>query len=179
MAKQEIPHYERICKARKSSLFSRATVSLWKGDDHFLLITSNFFVERYKRFYFRDIQGISLTPRKMWPYRLAALGLMSLLPITPVIYVFTQDVPDAARFGFAITAGVIFLIFFILFLVTLAKGRTCRCCFLTAVQIEEIGAIDRFHVAEKHLPAIQSLVATAQAEAVSDNQPLGGETAST
>ncbi len=173
--KSAAPDYQQICKGKKRSFLWRQTCTLWKGRDHFLLVTNNLLVERYQRFYFRDIQGISVLPRKSWPYQLAGLLLFGTLPMAPVVFLFRDDVPESARYGFMIVAGVIFLLFFILFLVMLAKGRTCLCRFHTAVQTEEIGAINRLHVAEQHLPGIRNFIEAAQLDGQPQNQ--GGETA--
>jgi hypothetical protein len=57
MARKE---YKRIGGrgARRRQFFTRNT--LWLGADHLLQVEHTGYTEEYKRFYFRDIQGITV-----------------------------------------------------------------------------------------------------------------------
>ena len=61
MAEKE---YQRLTRARlrRAGFFTAVATrsSLWLGKDHLLCIDSNGYGEDYKRFYFRDIQTITL-----------------------------------------------------------------------------------------------------------------------
>ena len=48
--------------------------TLWMGGDHLLAVDSNGWRETYRRFDYRDIQAILITPRSIAP-QAAALGL--------------------------------------------------------------------------------------------------------
>ena len=65
--------YERLTRARRRQAgFVAATyirTSLWLGKDHLLCIDSNGYSETYKRFYFQDIQAVSIRltqRRQVW-----------------------------------------------------------------------------------------------------------------
>ena len=52
-------HYERLPGGHLGFL---SRDSLWLGSDHILLVKDLGYLERYQRYYFRDIQGLTLEP---------------------------------------------------------------------------------------------------------------------
>src|SRR5262247_2101752 len=59
--------YYRLTWPRARSSLAVAFVehsSLWLGKDHLLCIEASNYVERYKRFYYRDIQAITVADSK-------------------------------------------------------------------------------------------------------------------
>ena len=59
--------YQRLTRARSRSAFgvvSMSRSSLWLGKDHLLCVDSSGYTETYKRFYFRDIQAVTLVATK-------------------------------------------------------------------------------------------------------------------
>src|SRR5947208_5263032 len=81
MAEKE---YKRLTRARVRSSFaviSAARSSLWLGADHLLCVDSTGYTETYKRFYFRDIQAITIcrtARRKVWNWSLGVPGVICL-----------------------------------------------------------------------------------------------------
>ena len=65
-------HYQRLTYSRGRSAFAVAVqsrASLWLGPDHLLCVDTNGYSETYKRFYFRDIQAITIREsarRNVW-----------------------------------------------------------------------------------------------------------------
>ena len=59
--------YHRLTRARPRSAFAVAFISrssLWLGRDHLLCVDSSGYTETYKRFYFRDIQAVTIVATK-------------------------------------------------------------------------------------------------------------------
>jgi hypothetical protein len=148
--------YQRLTRARARAGFSVAIVSRsswWLGADHLLCIDTTGFTETYKRFYFQDIQELSMNVtnrRNAWSLVLGVLSGISLIT------------------GFAIgeMALVVWLVIsgvFLLFLViNVALGRTCRCHLRSAVQTEEMAPLRRVRGAQKVLARVRPLIVAAQ-----------------
>src|SRR5208283_5906459 len=66
------PQYQRLTRERTPARFAVASIarsSLWLGDDHLLFVECTGYTETYKRFYFRDIQAITIrktTTHAVW-----------------------------------------------------------------------------------------------------------------
>lgn len=101
---------------------------LWKGPDHFLLIKEIGWIEEYKRFYFNDIQ--SITVRQTASYLVWAL-------IHPVLALFVAGIGQAggAETGFYIFTGLLFLV---IWSVHLLQGPTCTCWIQTGINREKL-----------------------------------------
>jgi len=128
--------------------------SLWLGPDHLLCIESNGYSENYKRFYFRDIQAISL-------HRSRAHSVLNLIliPLTLLFAALGLAVGDeAARIVFLCMAGLPLIAFG----VNVVQGRNCVCRIRTAVQEEEIPALARIRHAMNVLQRIRPQIEAAQ-----------------
>jgi hypothetical protein len=151
-------HYQRLARARARGTFAvafQSRASLWLGPDHLLSVDSSGYSETYKRFYFRDIQAVTMQESKrrtVWnvilavPVVVSLAGLLTNLSSTPMNN----------------AAAIVWLIFSVIFLVPLR----------TAVQIEELPSLCRVRKTRRVLEKIRSLVIAAQggelsAEAVS------------
>jgi hypothetical protein len=126
---------------------------LWLGTDHVLSVASSVIGERYRRFYFADIQAIVWRPTATWIVRsivwllvagLCALGLRS-------------D-ESTIRIVFGSAAGL-FVIFFI---IDLEWGKTCACFVKTAVQFERLHSLGRERTVRKVLGQLRPLIEQAQ-----------------
>ena len=165
-------HYQRLARARARSTFAvafQSRASLWLGPDHLLCVDSSGYSETYKRFYFRDIQAVTMQESKrrtVWnvilavPVVVSLAGLLTNLSSTPMNN----------------AAAIVWLIFSVIFLVPLLTnnifGTTCVCHLRTAVQIEELPSLCRVRKTRRVLEKIRSLIIAAQggelsAEAVS------------
>lgn len=138
---------------------------LWLGSDHLLLVSSSTIGERYKRFYFADIQAILLRKTAhlmiwsiVWALLAASFGLLAIA---------SEEVP--ARATFATFAAI----FGIAFLLHLTRGPTSQCHVRTAVQTEELPSLRRLRTARKVLAQLRPRIEAAQMPA----SPIAGEPA--
>src|SRR3954463_10314707 len=100
---------------------------LYLGADHLLQVSSTMFTERYKRFYFRDVQAIIILRTPIWIWFMFALGGCGALML--FIALISQD-DKVAVWVFSVLAGL-----FLTFAVAHAlRGPSCRCYIRTAVQ---------------------------------------------
>ncbi len=143
-----------ISPALGSALSARS--SLWLGKDHLLGVDSSGYTETYKRFYFRDIQAITL--RKT--YRRLILGILSSAFVALFAVITIASTEAAASWVFGSIGGISLLIL----IINLVKGPTCRCQLRTAVQIEEMPSLNRVSKVHKVLDRIRPLIAAAQGQ---------------
>lgn len=126
---------------------------LWQGPDHLLLVESNGFSENYKRFFFAEIQAV--TVRQTATGRIWNGVWAGMVMIFALIALQLSDVE-------AIVFWVITAIFLGALLLNFSLGPTCACHIRTAVQTERLTAINRLRVAERFLARIRPLIAAAQ-----------------
>ncbi|MEW6159847.1 MAG: hypothetical protein AB1813_20640 [Verrucomicrobiota bacterium] len=127
--------------------------TLWEAADHLLLVESTRFSERYLRFYFSDIQWITIrrtNQGKMINIFTGFFGGACLL-----LAVATTDV---AR---VIWIALAFPLLLILLLNAIA-GPTCVCHVRTGVQVAELASLVRVRAARKMLARIRPKIAAAQ-----------------
>lgn len=158
--------YRRLTqtRVRRKGFFAFAATrtSLWLGKDHLLSIDSSGYTEEYKRFYFRDIQAITLCGnqrRVVWNWILSVLLIPCLTWIATAL--FSVGPLNA---GLMITALIVTSFFAIPLIANNLFGPTCNCYLRTAVQIEELASISRFGRARKALAQLRPLIAEAQGE---------------
>lgn len=164
--------YQRLTRARSRSAFAVALTSrssLWLGGDHLLCVDSSGYTETYKRFYFRDIQAISLVGTKrrtvwngvlMVPIPICLAGLMSSL--------FSLPRKEAAVI---VTWASVTAVFLVAFLINNLLGPTCTCYLQTAVQIEELPSLSRVRRARKVVERIRPFIAAVQGEVAPEEIP--------
>jgi hypothetical protein len=126
---------------------------LYLGTDHLLLIEQLILVERYKRFYFRDIQVITATQSARWIVFGAIWGFLALIAAfsffvhNPVV--LTLGLFFAALFGFAFVHNII-------------RGPTCIVRLRTAVQTHRVAPLERIRDFRKGMETIEPLIRDAQ-----------------
>jgi hypothetical protein len=133
--------------------------SLWLAKDHLLSIRSNRFIEEYRRFYFRDIQAITLRRTR----RRAIWNLALSLALLVVLASFLSD----SRPVLSANLWPWYLLFAILslpLLINNVRGPTCTCYIRTAVQMEELPSMNRVRKVSRILERIRPLIAEAQGE---------------
>jgi hypothetical protein len=157
--------YQRLTRARARSNFAVAFTSrssLWLGEDHLLYADSNGYTETYKRFYFRDIQAITIRQTKrrlVWNWILGVLIAFCLASCN--FNSLFKSQPDVKTITFLSIAVFVFgipLLFNNIF------GRTCACQLRTAVQIEDLPSLCRVRQTRKVLEKIQPLIIAAQGQ---------------
>ena len=151
--------YIKLTPPRRAGGFAIASVTrsnLWLGSDHLLCVETEGFNENYRRFYFRDIQAITLRRTKSSLVFGLLTGLLTALLVLALIAV--ND--DAGKVFLAILGGVSAIPFFM----NLIYGPTCICELRTAVQTENVPSLSRVRRARKVLDRIRPLIAEAQGQ---------------
>jgi hypothetical protein len=154
--------YQRLTRERTAWRWAIAVprVSLWLGSDHLLFVEQYGYRETYKRFYFRDIQAITVmetTRRTVWnavlgiPLTICAIGVViSALP--------ARNIP--ALVIWAIPA----LLIAVLLVINNVRGRACICELRTAVQTENLASLSRLKQTRKVLERVRPLIIAAQGQ---------------
>jgi len=158
--------YRRLTWARRRRsgfvAFTHTRSSLWLGDDHLLGIDSNGYTESYKRFYFRDIQAVTirLTQRRLiWNW---LLGVPTLICLAGWGYDLSLGL--GASPGGLIAGVLVTPVFAIPLLINNLRGPTCACQFRTAVQTEDLPSLSRLPQARRILDRLHPLIAQAQGQ---------------
>jgi len=138
-----------------------ALFGLWLGPDHLLSVRTVWFNEDYKRFYFRDIQSITIEQNQnalVWNYVLGVLAIC----ICALFYAFSESAGPGGGTGFMVTGGIISGLFLLLLIISFLRGPSCICRIRTAVQTEELKALGRTHAAQRTLSIVKPLIEQAQ-----------------
>jgi hypothetical protein len=157
------PAYQRLTRDRLTQQFAvvvATRASLWLGSDHLLLVQHSGFTESYKRFYFRDIQAITIVEsgrRAIWN---AVFGV--LVSICLIGFVVSAATPMNT------IAMCVWSFFILLFLIPMVinnlRGTACNCRLRTAVQIENLASLSRVRQAHKVLDKIRPLIVASQGQ---------------
>ncbi len=162
--------YQRLTRSRARAQFAvvyRTRSALWLGGDHLLLVETNGFTENYKRFYFRDIQTITMheTGRgRVWNF---ILGGVLLLCTFVMFFTLASAAPgrwDGGEIAGEITLATVMVIFAGFFVAGLLAGPTCKTRLQTAVQVEELGSLQRVRQTRKVMDRIRPLIVAAQGQ---------------
>lgn len=126
--------------------------SLWIGPDHLLSVDAVLFQEKYKRFYYSDIQAIVMirsNRHHLWTAIWAALALLCGL------VVFFSS-------GAGYVSGTFLGLFSTALIVNLALGPACKAHIQTAVQIQNLRSFRRMRSAGRAMDRIKVPVEQAQ-----------------
>ena len=126
---------------------------LYLGTDHLLLIEQLILVERYKRFYFRDIQVITATQSARWIVFGVIWGFFALIA---ALFFFVHN-------PVAVTPGTFFTALFgFAFVHNMILGPTCIVRLRTAVQTHRVAPLERIRDFRKGMDTIEPLIRSAQ-----------------
>lgn len=127
--------------------------SVWAGDDHLLLVRSSRFAEKYKRYYFSDIQGIAVAESRRWHVstRAIVLGWLWLIALGAA-----NRWPKAV-YAVAPVGALLFLAWLLISIL-----GSCRCRIYTAVSNDELPSVYRRWTARRFLAAVEPLIAARQ-----------------
>lgn len=130
-------------------------VRLYAGADHLLQVASTGFTESYKRFYYRDVQAITLRKTYVGKAANAFLGATVTVLSVPALFTSTPVTIVLASLAgfFAIGLGV-----------NIALGATCVAHLRTAVQHEKMASLSRLRRARRVLERLKPLITAAQGE---------------
>jgi len=144
-----------------------ARVRLYLGPEHLLQVTSNGYSETYKRFFFQDIQVISLHKtvagtigNVVWASLTVTFALLAAL----------------AGGGGAVVLGMIAAVWAALLILNFEAGPTCACYIQTAVQQQRLYSLNRVKRARRVIDLLKPLIGAAQGPgpAATDAPPAAG-----
>jgi len=156
---------------RRFGLFTHQRQELWLAPDHLLLVEHNGFVERYKRFYLRDIRLLVLCRT---PAGLILNGVLTLLLVLSVLLLLGIPFEFADDSGWAILAGILGIVAVVPLIgipLNTIFGPTCACRLHTAVHAEGLYALGRLRTANRVIAMLRERI-----EAVQGRFTAGGET---
>ena len=151
--KQDNP-YKRLPGRYRSSTGQR---TLWLGADHLLAVDRVYFEERYRRFYFDDVQALVVKSTIRWHVTTLILAVLTLVLLAPG-WISWQEKEYEIAF-FALIPSLLCLIGLV---VNLIKGKSCRCFLQMRVGMHDLPSIRRRRQAEMVLARIKPLINQAQ-----------------
>ena len=153
--------YQRLTWSRARGVFAfvfQSRFSLWLGPDHLLCVDTNGYTETYKRFYFRDIQAITIQEsarRNVW-------NTILVLPAVVCLVFLFVNLFHANKLAVTIVWSIFTTLFVVPFVINNFRGATCACQLRTAVQIEELPPLCRVRKTRRVLEKIRPLIVAAQ-----------------
>lgn len=156
-------NYQRLTRSPSAfgvALSSRT--SLWLGADHLLCVDTNGYTENYKRFFFRDIQAITVQSSKRRLVWNLVLGFpMALCLVFCHLRTLFQGNPDTQTL---ILLCLALFVFGIPLLFNNIFGPTCNCQLRTAVQTQELPSLCRVRQTRKALQKLSPLITAVQGQ---------------
>lgn len=136
------------------------TSRLYLAEDHLLLVSAAGFHETYRRFYFRDIQAITLRKTVTG----LVINVVAAIPLAISLAGLASASNGEEATVWSIPAGIFlgFLLFNVL------RGPTCACEIHTAVQTRRLGPMGRLRSAGKTLARLRPLIEAAQGPVPAD-----------
>ena len=128
-------------------------VQAYQGPDHLLQVSSTGYSESYRRFYFRDIQVVTIQKTQLGKIFNGIFAFFTALFALPA---FDMSL------GPAIAMWSVAGFFAVLLISHLALGPTCACYIRTAVQTERLSAVTRIRIARRLLRRIHPLIESVQ-----------------
>ena len=132
-----------------------AISTLWLGPDHLLSVDRIWMNEEFKRFYFRDIQAITLEKtagRRTWNLIYGGLALLTAFIFGGIVAM--NSTPYAAR----ITAACVAAFWLLPILINSLRGPRCICRLQTAVQAEALPSLKQVRKAKRVIGILKPLI---------------------
>jgi len=143
--------YRRLPGCRRGLIFS---ASLLTGADCLLSVKSERFHERYKRFYFRDIQAIVITKVPRFPVSTRAMALAALV-LTGILFARVRA-PGLTVWLWLLLAALGACWLYV------SMARSCTCRLYTAVSREDLPSLYRTWTARRALAELEQRIAQVQ-----------------
>jgi len=143
---------DRLLPGRHHALSSGFPEELWLRDDHLLCIKQNVIIESYQRFYYRDIEGITVVATR----RGLLLNLLFGAILAVGALLLLLDVPRPVFYAFA---GL----WLALTLINLAYGATCKTVLCTRINTRTLTSLRRMRSTRKALALLHERIRIAQA----------------
>jgi hypothetical protein len=157
----------------------RGIGSLWLAEDHLLEVASIIILENYRRYFFADARAFVVRRTKVrliWGWILGGVGAVLAIVAIGSWQLGVANAAEDWHFALYVPAflfGVGALFFFVLLIINLSLGPTCRCHILTSTGWHALSAPTRLGPANGAQAQIISIVQTAQgAAAVPGTEPI-------
>ncbi len=141
------------------------TDRIWIGPDHLLIVESTGISERYKRFFFKDIQAIRLIQTKNTIARFIFIAALFLVVGFLGVWAWHSSAQELAFFP-----AIAFLALLYYLIRMFIKGPYCECWIYSSVQKEKIKPVTTLKTGKKLLdlliPEIDALQGTLPAEII-------------
>ena len=121
-----------------------------------LVVESNGYAEKYKRFYFKDIQALTIRKTKAGLIRWIVMGVGILFFAVVALATIPND--EAAPW----ICGSLAFLLLIIAVCDAIPGTTAACTMRTAVQVEALPSLNRVRRARKVLERLKPMIASAQ-----------------
>jgi hypothetical protein len=159
------PLYERLTRPRAGL---NGWGSLWLAKDHLLHVSNTFSLERYRRWYFRDIQGFVLqrtSARLAWNFFTCVIAFASLAVTGGCLYRLSKASGTSEPVLLLIVAGIFGAIGFLSLagaVVNAVMGPTCTVFVQTPHGLDRISSPNRVAAFERILARLRPLLESAQ-----------------
>jgi len=140
--------------------------TLWLGPDHLLLIDTSGYTERYKRFYYKDIQAITACRINSWKIVNIVLAFLCALLFGLSFY--------SGEFGSAFSRFMGSFLF-LCFIGYLLWGPSLKCYLKTAIQTEKLPTLYQYRKFKKALALIKAKIENAQGTISMSSSSIGTE----
>ncbi len=136
--------------------------TLWTESDHILMVESSGMSEDYKRFYFKDIQSISITKTLSATITNSILAVVIILFSIWAAYLW-KSLNAASAFPLIVACVCLFYL-----VINLFKGASCNCWLTTAVQRVKLTPVNRCRAAIKMMEILGPKIEQQQGIATSN-----------
>jgi hypothetical protein len=157
------PTYRRFPGTGSHAL---ARVGLYLGEDHLLQVSANGFTESYRRFFFQDIQALSL-------YKTPLGMILSILEGGFALMFGLVAAWASSVAGVAISFWILAAICGACLIWNWVAGPTCICVIQTAVGPQRLYSVLRVKRARQLIAQIKPLILAAQAQPTLERTPSG------
>jgi hypothetical protein len=133
--------YKKVGGGARPGRLAITQISLWQGSDHLLQVEKDGYSERYRRFYFADIESFIIRrDNRQRNYTIALIILQAFFLFFIVI---------GGSSGMRVALSIPFAMLLTALIVNIAKGPSCVTHVTTAVQRQEIQSLRRVRAAER------------------------------
>lgn len=132
---------------------------LYAAPDHLLILDTTGYAEEYRRFYYRDIEAITVHRTRVWRNRNLLWGILAGLAVTSggVLYVSGGALTWLGYWVWGVSGC-----FALPLLLNVVAGPTCEVTIRSAIRSEVLPSLGRVRVMEAVLPGIRERILAAQ-----------------
>ena len=146
-------------KSLRASFFTAERQHLYESSDHLMVSSTTYVEEKHKKFYFTDIQAITVKSNSEGSITSILLGILTTIIVCSGLFLEMESGGSGEILFVFIAIG---LVPGIMLIVNLIRGTTCSVHLHTAVQVEELTCLRHFRVARKAIARINQRIHAAQ-----------------